>query len=178
MGTIEVILLGFVIFIIALPFGLAHILFYFSKFISDLFTKTIIGYGWVIRWDPEKEISYIRARLAKGPAGRNGVKGGEILTAIDGKPLSELPKKEWKPGKLMPFIPRWEYNEEHSFTLMRRDGSEYTITMKAKVIFCGVPIYENWPEGTMDRMQTEGHFVPTTCRRTGVMYFPFFRNRY
>lgn len=169
--------LGIAVFLISLPFGSGYLIYHLCKFVSDLFTKTVIGYGWVITWDPEEKRSYIRTLLLKGPAKKAGVSQGETLIAINGTLISDLPKKEYESGKFMPDIPRWKYNEETSFTLIRHDGFEHTVTMRAKIIFCGVPTYDNWPPGAMDRMQTKGHFIPTECRRTGVMHFPFFHNR-
>ncbi|GEM_PF-2469815 len=131
-----------------------------------------IGYGWEFDWK-DGEV-FVLTRLLDSPSGRAKVRFGARILEYNGKPLEFKSQEE-----LRAFTPilRAKKIGQKAVVKIREGDTERTVTMRAEVIWGPIPYYGSWSSEYMDRMQTEGHFVPDYCKRTGEHYFRFFRNR-
>lgn len=137
-----------------------------------------IGYGWVFDWK-DGEV-FVLTRLLKSPSGRAEVQLGARILEYNGEPMVFDSREDflaiYKTLRAKKVGQKVSVKIRESFS--RGEFQERTITMEAEVIWGPIPYYGNWSSEEMSSMQTQGHFVPRECNKTGAYYTVFFHNRY
>ena len=140
--------------------------YFLLEFLYELFFKTVIGWGMRISWEEERDGKFfVLVRLIKGPAGRAGILAGDEILEINGVPILPASSKE-DAIRVLESIPKAPKIGEVESIKILRDGKEHTFTMKARIIWRGVPYH--YPHGDLP------HYLyktwPMQDPRTGQLY--------
>jgi len=127
--------------------------YFLLEFLHELFFKTAIGYGMRITWNDDGKFSVL-VRLTEGPAGKVGILAGDEILEINGEPLY-FTSNQQAVDLIAKFQKGLKIGQRESMKIIR-DGKEHTFTMRARIIWRGVPyhyphgdlphhLYKTWP---------------------------------